>query len=41
LTDDEELKQLKQELDLLANDPDLATDLKQLKRETKTVGIHV
>lgn len=38
LADDEELRQMKQELDLLANDPDLATDLKQLKRETKNVG---
>lgn len=41
LVDDEELRQMKQELDLLANDPDLATDLKQLKRETKNVGTHI
>jgi hypothetical protein len=32
---------MKQELDLMANDPDLAADLKQLKRATKTVGIEV
>ena len=41
LSDDEEFHQIKQELDLLANDPDLAADLKQLKRSTKTVGVEV
>lgn len=39
--DDEELLQLTQELDMMANDPDLATDLKAIKRETKNAGTHV
>ena len=32
---------MKQELDLMANDPDLAADLKQLKRATKSVATEI
>jgi hypothetical protein len=38
VTDDEEVLKIKQEIELLASDPDLATDLKLLKRETKNFG---
>ena len=42
LTQDEsDIKMMKQELDMMANDPDLETDLKMLRREMKTVGLGV
>ena len=39
--DESDIKMMKQELDMMANDPDLETDLKMLRRETKTVGFGV
>lgn len=39
--DESDIKMMKQELDMLANDPDLEIDLKMLRRETKTVGLGV
>ena len=39
--DESDIKMMKQELDMMANDPDLETDLKMLRREMKTVGLGV
>ena len=39
--DESDIKMMKQELDMLANDPHLEIDLKMLRRDLKTVRLGV